>query len=84
MSLSQRKKENRLKLSSWNLPVEVLEYYKKHGVEQMFPWQVYVTFELHIDNVLSALSAEVFIIIYYQLYCMLYHCAYTYEASVFV
>ena len=62
MSLSRRQKENRLKLSWWNLPREVLEYYKKHGVEQMFPWQVFVTFELHINSLLSALSSEDFII----------------------
>ena len=64
--------------------MEVLEYYKKHGVEQMFPWQVYVTFELHVDSVLSALSAEDILYVYYQLYCMLYQYAYTYGASVFV
>ena len=38
--MSQLRSRQRLEISSWNLPSEVVDFYKRQGVERMFPWQV--------------------------------------------
>jgi len=48
--MSRRDKINKLKLSSWNLPEEVVKYYHKQGVKEMFPWQVYYSYVIIYAN----------------------------------